>query len=160
MRPLHLWMLQADAACANALFTHLSTIATPRPLSLFENEYNAQAAATVRVQNNHWIDATSVEKWRADNPPSGVDTSKCAVYFINWYGRPDFAFHVYARTDSANPGTGYSFGLRRATSKIVAWGGKPPATAGRTTALRRCGTTRTRPAIGTSTTCSRTTTIA
>lgn len=119
--------VQADAAYANALFTHLSTIATPKPLTLFQDEYNAQAAATIKVQNNHWIDAPSVEKWLADNPPAGVDPSKYTVYFINWYGRPDFKFHVYARTDSADPDTGYNFGLLRESRKIVAWGGTPPA---------------------------------
>lgn len=117
----------ADAAYANALFTHLSTIAIPKPLTLFQDEYNAQTAATVKVQNNHWIDAPSVEQWLADNPPTGVDPSKYTVFFINWYGRSDFKFHVYAKTDSADPDTGYNFGLLRASRKIVAWGGTPPA---------------------------------
>lgn len=119
--------VQADAAYANALFAHLSSIATPQPLTLFQDEYNKQAAVQVQVQDNHWIDAPSVEKWLADNPPSGIDTSKYTVYFINWYGRPDFRFHVYTRTDSADPDTGYNFGLLRASRKIVAWGGTPPA---------------------------------
>ena len=120
-------IVQADAAYANALFTQLSSIATPKPLTLFQDEYNAQAAATIKVQDNHWIDAPTVEKWLADNPPAGVDTSKYTVYFINWYGRPDFRFHVYTKTDSPDPDTGYNFGEQRSSRKIVAWGGTPPA---------------------------------
>jgi hypothetical protein len=120
-------IVRADAAYANALFTQLSSIATPKPRTLFQDEYNAQAAATIKVQDNYWIDAPTVEKWLADNPPAGVDTSKYTVYFINWYGRPDFRFHVYTKTDTPDPDTGYNFGLLRSSRKIVAGGGTPPA---------------------------------
>jgi hypothetical protein len=120
-------IVQADAAYANALFGYLSTIAKPELRTFYQDEYNKQAAATVKVQDNHWIDAPSVERWLAGNAPAGVDTSKYTVYFINWYGRQDFRFHVFTKTDSPDPDTGYNFGLLRSSRKIVAWGGTPPA---------------------------------
>ena len=64
-------IVQASDAYANSLFGFLSTNATPKPRTLFQDEYNAQAAAKVKVGDNHWIDAPSVEKWLADNPPPG-----------------------------------------------------------------------------------------
>lgn len=125
-------IVQADSAYADALFGYLSTIAKPELRTFYQDQYNKQAAATVKVQANHWIDAPSVEQWLASNPPAGVDTSKYTVYFINWYGRSDFRFHVYAKTDSVDPDTGYNFGLLRSSRKIVAWGGTPPASGSNT----------------------------
>ncbi len=120
----------ADAAYANALFGYLGSIATAQPTTLFQNDYNAQVAAKVKVVNNHWIDAPSAEKWLAEHPPANVDPAQYTVYFINWWGRGDFRFHVYTKTDAPDPDTGYNFGVNRASRKIVAWGGSPAATAG------------------------------
>ena len=121
--------VSADAAYANALFGYLGSIAVAQPTTLFQDQYNAQPAAKVKVVNNHWIDAASAEKWLADHPPAGVDPAQYTVYFINWYGRADFRFHVYTKTDAPDPDTGYNFGVSRASRKIVAWGGTPPANA-------------------------------
>jgi hypothetical protein len=118
-------VVMADAAYTNDFFAFLASEATPAPLTLFQETYNAQAGA-VDVVNNHFIDAPTVEQYLADHPPAGVDTSKYTVYFINWYGRPDFKFHVYTRIGAPDPDTGYDFGLIRASRKIVAWGGTPP----------------------------------
>jgi len=120
-------IVQADAAYANALFTQLSTLATPQPRTLFQDIYNSQPNKAVAVGQNHFIDAPSAERWLALNPPAGVDTRQYTVYFINWYGRPDFKFHVYTKTDVADPDTGYNFGVQRASRKMVAWGGTPVA---------------------------------
>ena len=93
---------------------------------MFQALYNAQNGA-VDVVNNHFIDAPTVEQYLAGNPPAGVNTSDYTVYFINWYGRADFKFHVYTRIGSPDPDTGYDFGLIRESRKIIAWGGTPPA---------------------------------
>ena len=54
----------------------------------------------------------------------GINPDKSyTIYYINWYDRPDFQFHVYTKTDSPDPDTGYNFGLLRQTRKMVAWGG-------------------------------------
>jgi hypothetical protein len=80
------------------------------------------------VTENYWIDAPTVEQWLADNTNSmlGVDTSDYTVFFVNWYGRPDFKFHVYTKTDEPDPDTGYNFGLERESRKLIAWGGTTP----------------------------------
>lgn len=117
----------ASDAYATSLFAYLGSIATPQPRTLFQDDYNAQPGA-VDVTQNHWIDAVTVEKWLAANPPAGIDTSQYTVFFINWYGNPGFKFHVYTKVGTPDPDTGYDFGLNRSSRKIVAWGGTPPAT--------------------------------
>jgi hypothetical protein len=120
-------VVQASPGYADALFSYLSSIAAPQARTLFQNAYNGQPGAAVAVGQNHWIDAPSAEAWMAKNPPPGVDTSKYTVFFINWYGRADFKFHVYTKTDTPDPDTGYNFGVLRASRKMVAWGGTPVA---------------------------------
>ena len=75
------------------------------------------------VEANHFIDAPSVEKWLIDNAPAGVDTHRNTIFFINWWGRSDFKFHVYTKFGEPDPDTGYDFGVNRQTRKIIAWGG-------------------------------------
>ena len=58
--------------------------------------------------------------------PSGVDTRKNTIFFINWWGRPDFIDHVYTKIGEPDPDTGYDFGLNRESRKIIAWGGTTP----------------------------------
>jgi hypothetical protein len=120
-------IVQAEDAYANALFGYLASIATPQPPTLFQQLYSTQPGRGATVVANHWIDAPTVEQWLADNPPAGVDPSKYTVYLINWYGRADFRFHVYTKTDAPDPDTGFNFGLLRESRKIVAWGGTPAA---------------------------------
>ena len=121
-------LVYADPAFEDALFGYLGSIADPMPRTLYQDLYNAQAAATGNVTDNHWIDAPSVEQWLADNTNSmlGVDTSEYTVFFINWYDRPDFKFHVYTKTNEPDPDTGYNFGQLRDSRKVIAWGGTAP----------------------------------
>jgi hypothetical protein len=114
-----------STAWENSFFGYLGSIAQPKPLTLFQEEYNAQNG-TLDVGQNHWIDAPSVEKWIIENPPTGVDLTKPTILFVNWKDRPDFKFHVYTKTDEPDPDTGNNFGVVRETRKIVAWGGTTP----------------------------------
>src|SRR5262249_34815539 len=57
------------------------------------------------------------------HPTTGVDTTEYTIYFINWYGRADFKFHVYVKSDEPDPDTGYNFGVIRHSRKILGWGG-------------------------------------
>jgi hypothetical protein len=107
----------------NRLFAELSRLAEPAPLTLFQEEYNNQVNNVLDVADNHFIDAPSVEEWLAENAPDGVNTRRNTVYFINWWDRPDFKFHVYTKMDEPDPDTGYNFGELRESRKIVAWGG-------------------------------------
>ena len=121
-------IVYADTTFEDAFFGYLNSIATPMPLTIYQYAYNFQSAATGFVSNNHWIDAPFVEKWLADHaePELGVDTTKYTVFFINWYGRSDFKYHVYTKTDEPDPDTAYSFGELRDSRKLIAWGGTTP----------------------------------
>ncbi|GAA0493507.1 hypothetical protein Ade02nite_21520 [Paractinoplanes deccanensis] len=113
----------ADKAYENRFFGQLSRMAKPAPLTEYQTAYNAQPQRTRTVTNNHTIDAPSVEKWLALHPPSGVDTRRNTVFFVNWYGRPDFKFHVYTKTGEPDPDTGHDFGAETDSRKVIAWGG-------------------------------------
>ncbi|MEU4428637.1 hypothetical protein AB0F81_49135 [Actinoplanes sp. NPDC024001] len=107
----------------DAFFRQLSKLATPAPLALSQQAYNAQRNNVLDVTGNHTIDAPSVEKWLAHHPPAGVDTRRNTVFFINWFGRSDFKHHIYTKTGEPDPDTGYDFGVQRESRKIIAWGG-------------------------------------
>jgi len=104
-------------------FRQLSRLARRAPLTSFQQDYNAQRSNRLDVTSNWEIPAPAVERWLALNPPRGVDTRRNTVYLINWYGRTDFRFHVYTKTNEPDPDTGYNFGRERASRKVVAWGG-------------------------------------
>jgi hypothetical protein len=118
-------VVYANAAFEDALFSYLATIAESRPLTLYQTEYNKQTKRSLTIPGNHWIDAPSVEKWLADTggPMLGLSAEQYTVFFINWYGRADFKFHVYAKTNEPDPDTGHNFGLARDSRKTIAWGG-------------------------------------
>ncbi|GIE97407.1 hypothetical protein [Paractinoplanes rishiriensis] len=113
----------ADSAYENRFFKQLGKLAKPAPLTEFQQEYNDQATNVRDITDNHTIDAPSVEKWLAFNPPAGVDTRRNTIFFINWFGRSDFKFHVYTKTGEPDPDTGYDFGVERESRKLIAWGG-------------------------------------
>ena len=113
----------ADRRYEDRFFRALGRMADPAPLTQLQKDYNAQAGNALDVRNNHFIDAPSVEEWLAENAPRGIDTRRNTVYLINWYGRSDFKFHVYTKTNEPDPDTGYNFGELRESRKIVAWGG-------------------------------------
>ncbi|MFG1992957.1 hypothetical protein ACGFJ7_23550 [Actinoplanes sp. NPDC048988] len=113
----------ADKSYENRFFAQLTTMAKPAPLTEYQTAYNAQPKRTKTITKNHAIDAPSVEKWLALNPPPGVDTRRNTIFFVNWYGRPDFKFHVYTKTGEPDPDTGYDFGANRDSRKMIAWGG-------------------------------------
>ena len=121
-------LVYADSAFEDAFFGYLDDIAVPQPLTIYQDAYNSQSARSLDVTDNHWIDAPSVEQWLADNTTAmlGVDTSQYTVFFVNWYGREDFKFHVYTKTDEPDPDTGYNFGELRDSRKLIAWGGTTP----------------------------------
>ncbi|MEU8239649.1 hypothetical protein AB0C07_15510 [Actinoplanes missouriensis] len=113
----------ADSSYENRFFGKLKQLAEPAPLTAFQEAYNEQAKNVLDIPDNTAIDAPSVEKWLAFNPPRGVDTRRNTVFFINWYGRSDFQHHVYTKTGEPDPDTGYDFGANRDSRKMIAWGG-------------------------------------
>lgn len=116
----------ADATYENRFFRALAGLATPAARTLFQNLYNQQQKNVLDVVQNHFIDAPTVEKWLIDNPPPGVDTRRNTVFFINWWNRADFRFHVYTKFGEPDPDTSFDFGINRHSRKIIAWGGTTP----------------------------------
>jgi hypothetical protein len=113
-------------AYEDKLFGELTRLAKPAPLTQYQQQYNDQQKNVLDVKDNHEIDAPSVERWLAANPPGGVEVRHNTVFFINWFGRSDFEHHVYTKTNEPDPDTGYNFGKERASRKIIAWGGTAP----------------------------------
>jgi hypothetical protein len=111
-----------STAWENSFFAALKGFATPAALTLFQEDYNAQDGKR-DVGQNHFIDAPTVEKWLIDNAPSGVNTRQNTIFFVNWWGRPDFIDHVYTKFGEPDPDTGFDFGVGRESRKIIAWGG-------------------------------------
>ncbi len=111
----------------NSFFRQLKRLAVPAPLTVFQEDYNAQTSNALDVTENNYIDAPSVEKWLANHAPRGVDTRRNTVYLINWYDRSDFKFHVYTKMNEPDPDTGYNFGELRSSRKLIAWGGTSAA---------------------------------
>ncbi len=107
-------------------FSYLASIATPGDLTLPQVWYNDNATNVLDVTGPvGYIDAPSAENWLLSNAHRlDVDTNKAyTVFFVNWYGRDDFQFHVYTKTDEPDPDTGYNFGVERDSRKLIAWGG-------------------------------------
>jgi hypothetical protein len=109
-------------AWEDAFFGQLADIAEPARRTVFQDSYNDQRGVR-DVGKNHFVDAPSVEKWLIEHAPPGVDTVEDTVFFVNWWGRDDFVDHVYTKFGEPDPDTGYDFGRRRESRKIVAWGG-------------------------------------
>ncbi|MEX1263397.1 MAG: hypothetical protein WEE66_05590 [Actinomycetota bacterium] len=112
-----------DAAFEDRFFGALSGLADTAPLTLYQQQYNDQKTNVLDVTENHFIDAPSVERWLIDHAPNGVDTTQDTLFFINWWGRSDFKFHVYTKTGEPDPDTGLDFGVDRESRKMIAWGG-------------------------------------
>lgn len=105
-------------------FGYLRDIGEAGDPTVFQQFYNEQAGTLDVDDSVLYIDAPSAEKWLADHAPDDVDVEERAytVYFINWYGRDDFAFHLYTKTDDPDPDTLHNFG-NDDPHKTVAWGG-------------------------------------
>jgi hypothetical protein len=135
----------ADQSFEDNFFAYLTSIAQESEPTLFQIAYNCQYVPdpdnppcdtpspniATPVTSNVTIDAPSVEKWLVQNAVSiGVDTSQYTVFFINWYSRDDFKFHVYTKTDEPDPDTNFNFGAELNSRKVTAWGGSPESLLG------------------------------
>jgi len=110
-------------ALTQSFFNYLKKIGVPGDPTLFQEEYNLNDTNVLDVTGPVlYIDGPKVEKWLAKNLPN-INPKGYTIVYINWYGRPDFNFHVYTKTDVADPDTGYNFGELRASRKVIAWGG-------------------------------------
>ena len=116
----------AGSGYERKFFSTLSRLARPAPLTELQQQYNDQVHNVLEVTDNHHIDAPTVERWLALHPPAGVDTRQNTIFLVNWYGQPNFKFHVYTKTDEPEPDTGFNFGADTESRKLIAWGGTTP----------------------------------
>jgi hypothetical protein len=107
-------------------FKFLTMIGQPGDPTSFQLDYNDQANNVLDVTGPVlYIDGPSVENYLKSQAPSlGIHRSRgYTIYFVNWFSRPDFKFHLYTKTDQPDPDTGYNFGELRASRQLIAWGG-------------------------------------
>jgi hypothetical protein len=102
-------------------FRFLARAGRPGNPTAYMNRYNNQANNLLDVTGPVlYIDGPAVEGWLADNANPRQDGY--TLYFINWYGREDFAFHAYTKIGAPDPDTGVDFGSFQ-TSALTSWGG-------------------------------------
>ena len=124
-----------DQRFTDRFFRHLARIGEEAPRTFYQTEYNNQVLNVVDVPETVlFVDAPRVERWlkkqdegwsRHDRRGHGScrDDHGYTIYFINWYGRDDFQFHVYTKTDEPDPDTEFNFGANLSSRKVRAWGG-------------------------------------
>lgn len=115
-------------------FVQTQEVSQPAPLTSREKIFNCQGDPTcttpsgnitraIDANNNIVVDALKTENWLADNVGRvGVKPGEYTIYFVNWYDRPDFKFHSYARLDAKDTDTGAPFGTY-SSRRLIAWGG-------------------------------------
>jgi hypothetical protein len=102
-------------------FRFLTRTGTPGNPTAYMNAYNNQTNNLVSVTGPVlYIDGPAVERWLETN--ANPRNNGYTLYFINWYGRQDFAFHAYLKTSDPDPDTGVDFGNFQ-SSALISWGG-------------------------------------
>jgi hypothetical protein len=119
-------IVNSTQAFDDAYFNYLNSIAVPKPRTIYQNLYNQQPARRLNIGQNYQIDSVLAEKWLAENAETmlGVNTRQYTVFFVNWFGRSDFKFHVYANTGIYDFDTGVNLGGDDVVQN-VAGGGTP-----------------------------------
>ena len=120
-------IVNSTQAFEDAYFAYLSSIAAAKPRTIYQERYNQQPVRRLNIGQNYQIDAVLAENWLAENAETmlGVNTRQYTVFFVNWFGRSDFKFHVYANTGIHDFDTGLNLGEDDFIQNI-AGGGTPP----------------------------------
>lgn len=116
-------VIRKSRSFENEFFSFLAQTGTPGSPTLFQEQYNEQQKNVLDVTGPVlYIDAPTVEQYLEDHDEG--DRRAYTIYFINWYNRTDFQFHVYTKTDEVDPDTEYNFGIQHESRKMIAWGGR------------------------------------
>jgi hypothetical protein len=122
-------VVYANRAFENSFFNFLTeNRETACVVTFAQKYYNQEPQHTVDITDNSCIDATKTEKWLGDHAAlTGVDSSQYTVFFINWWGRPDFHFHTYLNYLTPDPDvdTGFNYADYQ-YYETQAWGGTTP----------------------------------
>ena len=95
-------------------FGKLADIATVTDRTSIQTDYNHQKRTTATSPRRS-SPSTPRRPRRSSNGPrhpgwASTPSKAYTVFLVNWYGRDDFRFHVYRKTDTVDPDTGYNFG--------------------------------------------------
>ncbi|MCB9649447.1 MAG: hypothetical protein H6730_23040 [Deltaproteobacteria bacterium] len=112
-------------------FAYIASAGTDGPMTLFQQAYNDNETNVLDITGPVlYVDGPSAEAWLASHYRSGRPhrhhgeaEEGYTVFFINWFGRPDFRFHVYTKTDDLDPDTGFNFGVDSLVAETINWGG-------------------------------------
>jgi len=120
-------IVNSTQAFDDAYFAYLNTIAVPTSRTIYQDFYNQEPRRRLTIGQNYRIDSVRAERWLAENAEAmlGVDTTQYTIFFVNWYGRSDFKFHVYARLGKHDPDTGRDIAVQDFLQEISG-GGTPP----------------------------------
>ena len=122
----HYRVIDTPKTFENHFFGYLKKIGTPSAPTTYQQAYNDENNNVLKVTGPVLnIDAPSTEQWLESHGRSqlGLNNHAYTVYLVNWYGRSDFAFHVYRKTDQPDPDTGVNFGADYNSRGMIAWGG-------------------------------------
>jgi hypothetical protein len=115
----------AGAAFNDAFFSLLASSGFVAPRTWLGDLYNDQEHNTLDVGPTlRVIDANATERWLEDRASRdlGIGATEETVYLVNWWGRPDFQFHVFLSPGERDPDTGVDHG-RLIDRSLSAWGG-------------------------------------
>ncbi|MFN2524805.1 MAG: hypothetical protein ABR505_00850 [Actinomycetota bacterium] len=117
-----------DDEYEDRLFGWMKRSATEAPITRWQTNYNNQQTNRIDIDGNYLIRADAMERWLAANPPAGVDTTQYTAFFVNWYDRKDFRFHLFHKPGEPDADMGFDFAIYD-DSYTIAWGGTPPTDA-------------------------------
>jgi hypothetical protein len=115
----------AGAQFDDAFFAHLAATGTTAPAALHTQWYNDQQHNVLDVPSEYLhVDAVATEQWLEQQAARrlGVAPEDYTVFLINWWGRPDFRFHVYQANGEPDPDTGIDQGAQP-WAQLMSWGG-------------------------------------
>lgn len=118
-------LIQADRRFEDEFFAYLLSIGQPADMTDFQRLYNEQSRHTQTITGPILnIDAPAAEDWLASHARRlGINTATSyTAFYINWFGRSDFRFHGYQKTDEPDIDTGHNFGAG-GDEQLEAWGG-------------------------------------
>jgi hypothetical protein len=114
--------VDAGKPFSDRFFAHLKATGRIGGRTADQQRYNAQQTNRLDVAGDVlYADAPAAERWLNNHGRAalGIDRNAYTIFFVNWYGRPDFQFHVYTRNDGTDPDTGATPPPR----ELTAWGG-------------------------------------
>ncbi|MPZ28981.1 MAG: hypothetical protein GEV12_21935 [Micromonosporaceae bacterium] len=114
-------LIDASAPLAERYFRFLGRIGEPGGRTVAQQAYQDQQRNRLDLPEQvlH-IDARRADRWLATQGRAalGLARDSYTLFFVDWYGRPDFQFHVYTIHDD-DPDSGQPFEVR----DVNAWGG-------------------------------------